>query len=152
MSFAVQFPPHLLEDLEPGNSVNIDGVCQTVVAVDGDNVWFDAMVETLRRTTLGQLEQGDDVNVERSARVGQENGGHEIAGHVDGMLEIVNKWQDEDNTYFTFRVPEAYRRYVFDKGFLSVHGCSLTVTNFDKTEGTFEVYLIPETLNSWKTI
>jgi riboflavin synthase len=146
MSFAVQFPPELLEDLGPGSSVNIDGVCQTVVKVDGQKVWFDAMIETLRRTTLGQLEQGDRVNVERSARVGQENGGHEIAGHVDGMLEIIEQHESEDNLFLTFRVPESYRRYIFDKGFLSVHGCSLTVTNFDREGGTFEVYLIPETL------
>jgi riboflavin synthase len=146
MSFAVQFPPELLEDLEPGASINIDGVCQTVVRVDGRRVWFDAMVETLRRTTLGRLEQGDQVNIERSARVGQEIGGHDIAGHVDGMLQITERQESEDNLFLTFRVPEGYRRYVFDKGFLSVHGCSLTVTNFDRQEGTFEVYLIPETL------
>jgi riboflavin synthase len=146
MSFAVQFPPELLEELGPGASVNIDGVCQTVVKVDGSKVWFDAMIETLRRTTLGQLNQADTVNVERSARVGQENGGHEIAGHVDGMLEIIERHVSEDNLFLTFRVPEAYRRYIFDKGFLSVHGCSLTVTNFDREAGTFEVYLIPETL------
>jgi riboflavin synthase len=146
MSFAIQFPPELLEDLGPGTSVNIDGVCQTVVKVDGKKVWFDAMIETLRRTTLGQLEQGDPVNVERSARVGQENGGHEIAGHVDGMLEIIEKHESEDNLFLTFRVPQEYRRYIFDKGFLSVHGCSLTVTNFEREAGTFEVYLIPETV------
>jgi riboflavin synthase len=146
MSFAVRFPSELLGDLASGSSVNIDGVCQTVVRLDGENVWFDAMIETLRRTTLGTLEQGDKVNVERSARVGQENGGHEIAGHVDGMLEVVGREQREDNLWLTLRVPEAYRPYVFDKGFLSVHGCSLTVTNFDREAGTFEVYLIPETL------
>jgi riboflavin synthase len=146
MSFAVRFPPELLEDLAPGTSVNIDGVCQTVVQVDGNKVWFDAMIETLRRTTLGELNQGDKVNVERSARVGQENGGHEIAGHVDGMLEVIEMHESEDNLFLAFRVPEAYRRYIFDKGFLSVHGCSLTVTNFDREAGTFEVYLIPETL------
>jgi riboflavin synthase len=146
MSFAVQFPPELLEDLGPGASVNIDGVCQTVVKVDGNRVWFDSMIETLRRTTLGQLGQGNKVNVERSARVGQENGGHEIAGHVDGMLEIIEQHESEDNLFLTFRVPETYRRYIFDKGFLSVHGCSLTVSDFDREAGTFHVYLIPETL------
>jgi riboflavin synthase len=146
MSFAVQFPPELLEELGPGTSVNVDGVCQTVVKVDGDIVWFDAMIETLRRTTLGHLDQGDRVNIERSARVGQESGGHDIAGHVDGMLEIIQRYESEDNLFLTFRVPDAYRRYIFDKGFLSVHGCSLTVTNFDREAGTFEVYLIPETL------
>jgi len=146
MSFAVQFPAELLEDLGPGTSVNIDGVCQTVVKVNGNKVWFDAMIETLRRTTLGQLDLGDRVNIERSARVGQENGGHDIAGHVDGMLEIVQRHESEDNLFLTFRVPDAYRRYIFDKGFLSVHGCSLTVSNFDREAGTFEVYLIPETL------
>jgi riboflavin synthase len=146
MSYAVRFPAELLEDLAPGASVNIDGVCQTVVRVDGGRVWFDAMIETLRRTTLGELNQGDKVNVERSAQVGQENSGHEIAGHVDGMLEVIEVHESEDNLSLVFRVPEAYRRYIFDKGFLSVHGCSLTVTNFDREAGTFEVYLIPETL------
>ncbi len=146
MSYAVQFPPELLEDLGPGASVNIDGVCQTVVKVDGSKVWFDAMIETLRRTTLGELNRGDKVNVERSAQVGQENSGHEIAGHVDGTLEVIEVRESEDNLCQVYRVPEAYRRYIFDKGYLSVHGCSLTVTNFDREAGTFEVYLIPETL------
>lgn len=146
MSFAVRFPPELLEDLASGSSVNVDGVCQTVVRVDGKYVWFDAMIETLRRTTLGELRRGDAVNIERSARVGQENGGHEIAGHVDGTLEILEKHESEDNLFLTFRVPESHRRYIFDKGFLSVHGCSLTVSNWNKEAGTFEVYLIPETL------
>lgn len=146
MSFAVQLPPELLEGLTPGSSVNVDGVCQTVVRVDGNKVWFDAMIETLRRTTLGQLRKGDKVNVERSARAGQEIGGHDIAGHVDGTLELVGQHESEDNLFLTFQVPESYRRYVFDKGFLSIHGCSLTVSNLNKKSGTFEVYLIPETL------
>jgi len=146
LSFAVLFDQSLLQDLECGASVAIDGICQTVRDIKGEEIWFDAMVETLQKTTLSALQKGDRVNVERSIRIGQENGGHEISGHVDGLLEIINIEQTEDNCTFTLKYPETYVKYIFEKGFLSIHGASLTVSNLDKNACTFQVFLIPETL------
>ena len=146
LSYAVEFHPPLLEDLQQGASVAIDGVCQTVRQIDNNKIWFDAMAETLQKTTLTHLQKGDLVNVERSTKIGQENGGHEVSGHVDGVLEIVAIDQSDNNLAFTFKVPEAYLKYIFDKGFLSIQGASLTVSNLNKTNQTFQVFLIPETL------
>src|SRR3990172_1258919 len=146
LSYAVRLDPALREGLERGASVAIDGVCQTVREVDGAEVWFDAMAETLRKTTLGALKTGDRINIERSLRSGEENGGHEISGHVDGMLEIVRIERSGENCIFTLRYPPAYGGYIFEKGFLAIHGASLTVSDLDRTANTFRVYLIPETL------
>jgi len=146
LRFAVRIGPELGGELEPGASVAIDGVCQTVTRIDGEAAWFDAMEETLRVTTLVDLRKGDWVNVERSLRAGQEVGGHEVSGHVDGTLEIVAMQRSADNCVFTLRYPEDYNRYIFNKGFLGVHGASLTVSDLDRPNCTFKVYLIPETL------
>lgn len=146
LSYAVRLDPPLREGLERGASVAIDGVCQTVCEIDGAEVWFDAMAETLRKTTLGTLKAGDRVNVERSLRAGEENGGHEISGHVDGALEIARIERNGDNCIFTLRYPAAFGGYIFEKGFLAIHGASLTVSDLDRIANTFRVYLIPETL------
>ncbi|TAJ93671.1 MAG: riboflavin synthase subunit alpha [Gammaproteobacteria bacterium] len=146
LSYAVRLDPALGEGLELGASVAIDGICQTVREIDGAEVWFDAMAETLRKTTLGTLKTGDWVNIERSLRAGAENGGHEISGHVDGTLEILRIERTGDNCIFTLRYPAACGGYIFEKGFLAIHGASLTVSDLDRTASTFRVYLIPETL------
>ena len=154
LHYGVQFESALMDDLQLGASVAIDGVCQTVCkideAVDGatyrTTVYFDAMVETLDKTTLGELQPGSRVNVERSAKIGQENGGHDISGHIDGTLDIVGIDETEDNYVLTLKLPAEFVKYVFEKGFLAIHGASLTVSNLDKAAGTFQVFLIPETL------
>ena len=146
LSYAVRLDDPLLNELERGASVSIDGVCQTVREIRNGEVWFDAMEETLKKTTLSVLNIGDRVNVERSIRADQENGGHEISGHVDGTLEITHIERTGDNCVFTLRYPEAYRSYIFEKGFLAIHGASLTVSDLDRDSCTFHVYLIPETL------
>lgn len=145
-TFAVELPAPLVKDLKLGASVAIDGVCQTVSKIDGQQVFFDAMQETLDKTTLGSLHLQDSVNVERSLRYGDENGGHELSGHVDGRLTIIDIEQLENNYILTLQVPPNYRKYVFNKGFLAIHGASLTVSDYQPTEGLFKVYLIPETL------
>jgi riboflavin synthase len=145
-TFAVELDATHLEGLEPGASVSIDGVCMTVTGIEGNLATFDASIETLELTTLGQLKQGDRVNVERSAKAGAEIGGHPISGHIDGAAEIVAIDRPENNFVPTFKFPEAYLPYVFNKGFIALNGCSLTVSELDKKAGTFKVYLIPETL------
>lgn len=145
-TFKIAFDAPHLEDLKIGASVSIDGVCMSVVAIENQLVTFDASIETLRLTNLGTKEQGDLVNIERSAKTGVEIGGHPMSGHVDGTLSVVAVERPENNCVITFQLPEAYRRYVFNKGFIGLNGCSLTVTELDRTTGHFKVYLIPETL------
>jgi riboflavin synthase len=142
----IYLPPVLLEDLTIGASVGLDGVCMTVTSIDGGRVSFDAMQETLSLTTLGDLSEGDRVNVERSAKQGAEIGGHNISGHVDGRAEIIAIEESENNCTLRFRLPSNLSKYVFKKGFIGVSGCSLTVADYKRDEAEFSVCLIPETL------
>jgi riboflavin synthase len=142
----VELNDTLVEGLAIGASVGLNGVCMTVTVIDGVRVHFDAMQETLSLTTLGDLREGDWLNVERSATQGAEIGGHLISGHVDGTAELVALDRPENNCTMTFRLPPELLKYVFKKGFIGLHGCSLTVADIDKNAAAFSVCLIPETL------
>lgn len=149
--FAVEIPRELCAELETGASIAVDGCCQTVTQIeatsrDSNLVWFDAMQETLRVTTLGSLQIGQLVNIERAARFGQEIGGHELSGHIDDVATVVEVTSSENNHVIKLHLPSTLTAYVFNKGYLGVHGASLTVSDMDKEAGTFCIYLIPETL------
>lgn len=145
-TFAVELDAAHGADLAIGASVSLDGVCMTVTKVAGTRAYFDASVETLGKTTLGRVQVGTRLNVERSAKSGAEIGGHPVSGHVDGLAEIVALERPENNCVITFQLPKEYARYVFNKGFVSLNGCSLTVCDLDKKTARFRVFLIPETL------
>lgn len=146
LSIAITMPPSLLEDIEIGASVGVDGVCLTVTAIEGEQLSFDIMQQTLTLTTLDQLEPGVLVNVERSAKQGVEVGGHIISGHVDGVVEVVAIEEPENNRFVSYRVPADKMKYILNKGFIGLNGCSLTVAEADKASNTFKVCFIPETL------
>ncbi|WP_341503879.1 riboflavin synthase subunit alpha [Gallaecimonas sp. GXIMD4217] len=143
-SHVVAFPEALLPGLALGASVAHNGCCLTVTRVDGDQVHFDLMRETLRITNLGELAVGSEVNLERAARFGDEIGGHAMSGHVHCMAEVIAIDSTETNCRIGFALPEQWHKYVFDKGYVGVDGISLTVGA--KTAQGFEVNLIPETL------
>ena len=145
-SFTLQLDEHLLTDVQIGASISVDGVCLTVTWAEGDRVRFDVMGQTLQVTTLGDLELGSLVNVERSLKQGDEVGGHPVSGHVDGMAEILRIDTPENNKVVVLKLPEHTLPYVFVRGFLCLDGCSLTAAAVDKTAGTATVHLIPETL------
>ena len=132
------------DGLELGASVAIDGVCLTAVAIDGLSVAFDVIAETMQRSTLGDRNVGDDVNVERALRFGDEVGGHLVSGHVfdTGRTETVA--YSGDACDLRVEATEATMRYIFEKGYIAISGISLTVGMCDK-EG-FHLHLIPETL------
>lgn len=136
--------------LELGASVSIDGCCQTVVELDDDGerciATFDAIVETLNKTTLDTLEAGQKVSVERSARVGDEIGGHDVSGHVVGTGRIVTAKRDGQKVSLTLEVAPGWMKYIQHKGFIALDGCSLTVGDVDAEAARFDVHLIPETL------
>lgn len=144
--FGVEMTPQLTAGLEQGASVAIDGVCVTKVAQEGPVVFFEAMQETLVKTTLGQLVVGRRVNVERSFTSGAEIGGHIISGHVDGMAKIIQVDEPENNRVITFQAPAALAKYIFSKGFIALDGASLTVVDANQATGTFKIWFIPETL------
>lgn len=146
-SFTVAFPDGFSEDLAIGASVSHDGVCLTVTELlDPTHARFDVMQQSLNITTLGALELGSPVNVERAAKDGAEIGGHPLSGHVDFTGTLAQVRQFDNNHVMRVVVPEAFRRYVFAKGYIAINGASLTVAEVNRQEGWFEVWLIPETL------
>lgn len=138
--------PVLGEGLQLGASVAIDGVCLTVCRMEGDLAYFDAMIETLRQTTLGKIQEGHKVNVERSMKAGDEIGGHTVSGHVKNTAEIVYVESTENNHAITFQTDPDTMKYLFSKGFVALDGASLTIVDCDKEKAQFSVYFIPETL------
>jgi riboflavin synthase len=145
MTYIVQLNSNLLNNLKIGASVSIDGVCQTVVSIVGNDITFNAIQETLERTTLSQLQPGSKVSVERSLCYGDEVGGHEVAGHVIGTAKLVDIITAENNLSLTFQCPPEWMKFIFTKGFIAVDGSSLTVGQVNP-QGAFTVHLIPETL------
>jgi riboflavin synthase len=146
LSYAVELPEALRAGLKLGASVSVDGCCQTVARLEGPLVHFDAGDETLRVTTLGSLVDGASAHIERSARQGDENGGHVLSGHVDATAEIVGVERSAENLALVVLVPAPLSPYVFNKGFVALQGASLTVNGWDESARTFRVHLIPETL------
>ncbi|ACS85478.1 riboflavin synthase [Musicola paradisiaca] len=142
----VALPEELLPGLVPGASVAHNGVCLTVTAIDGGQVSFDLMKETLRLTNLGDLGVGDSVNVERAAKFGDEVGGHVMSGHIICTAEVVKILTSENNHQIWFRLSDpSLMKYVLHKGFIGIDGISLTIG--EVTRNRFCVHLIPETLN-----
>src|SRR6478736_5228877 len=127
-----------------GDSVSIDGVCLTVVAIDGARLAFDAVPETLARSSLGSLAQGSRVNLEPALRAGEPLGGHYVQGHVDGVGTVRSVESEGDGRRVWFNADEALLRYVVEKGSLAVQGTSLTVAALN--DRGFAVALIPHTL------
>jgi len=142
----IAMPSQMLVGLSLGASISVDGVCLTVSKFSDSDVQFDVMDQTLQVTTLGQLDVGSHVNVERSAKQGDEIGGHLVSGHVDDMATIVSVEEPENNRFVEYEVKPEKMKYIFDKGFIGLNGCSLTVAKIDKQNNRFTVCFIPETL------
>ncbi|AYR19341.1 riboflavin synthase subunit alpha [Alcaligenes faecalis] len=142
--FEIDFTDELLVDLQLGASVSVEGTCLSVTSICGPKVTFDAIPVTLERTNLGTLKTGDLVNIERSAKLNEEIGGHVMAGHIATTAEVLELSITEAGNRLRFRVPEDWAKYVFPRGFLGVNGCSLTVA--DVGDGIVTINLIPETL------
>jgi riboflavin synthase len=128
----------LASDLNPGDSVLVNGVCLTAVECNGTRFAADLSTETLDRSTLGQLSAGDAVNLELPL------GGHLVQGHVDAIASVRSVTPDGDGLVLTFDAPPSLMRYIVEKGSVTLDGVSLTVTQAD--EHGFGVSLIPETL------
>jgi riboflavin synthase len=127
-----------------GGSVAVGGCCLTAVSVEGGVIAFDAVPETLARTTLGGLTRGARVNIEPALRAGEPLGGHYVQGHVDGVGRVAGVEEEGDGRRISFDAPPELRRYVVEKGSITVEGTSLTVAEL-RPDG-FAVALIPHTL------
>lgn len=112
-----------------GDSIAVNGVCLTVVAMDGERYDFDASPETISRTSLKNLKPGSAVNLERALRLGDRLGGHIVSGHVDCVARVEERHESLGNIRFTFRLPAEHARHVVAKGSITVDGISLTVND-----------------------
>ena len=135
--------PKVTSDLKVSDSINVNGACLTVTALDGDRFSVDVVPETLRRTNLGALKEGDPVNLERPLALSDRLGGHIVQGHVDATAAIHEIADDGDALMISFRAPTSIMRYVVEKGFVAVDGTSLTVVNCALDR--FSVTIIPYT-------
>lgn len=131
-------------DAALGDSIAVNGVCLTVTSRDGDAFSADVMGETLRRTTLGSLQPGESVNLERAATASTRLGGHVVQGHVDGVGTVVARAASGDFDEVTIRLPHELARYVVEKGSIAIDGVSLTVVSVN--DDAVVIGMIPETL------
>jgi len=128
----------------PGDSISVSGCCLTVIRVDGEALEFDAVPETIARTTLGALEPGAEVNLELALRAGEPLGGHFVQGHVDGRARVTGLDPDGQGARLRLQLPAELHRYCVEKGSLAVDGVSLTIAALE--DGGVEVALVPFTL------
>ena len=129
--------PGIAADVRIGDSVAVDGCCLTVARHDGPALEFNAVAETLRRTTLATLTAGTRVNLEPALRVGDRMGGHWVQGHVDGVGEVARIEPEGEALNMTVAAPPEIMRYAIEKGSVCVAGVGLTITGLD--EGSFSV-------------
>lgn len=141
LEVATPFP-----DLGAGESIAVNGVCVTVTSVAGGAFFADLSPETVRRSNLGRLSAGDEVNLERPLRAGGRLGGHFVQGHVDGVGWISRLEENGDSVEMWIEAPAVLGRYLVEKGSVAVEGVSLTVAALDGP--AFAVALIPFTLQA----
>lgn len=134
-----------LADPKKGDSVAVNGVCLSAAEL-GDVIYFDVMGESLKKTNLGKLKEGDKVNIERPINLGTEISGHLIQGHIEKSSVITKKIEDGDNIKMYFSLPENLKDYIFPKGSIAIDGISLTAVDVDEKE--FSVAIIPQTLKN----
>jgi riboflavin synthase len=128
-----------------GDSIAINGACQTVVSLDRNTFTVEVIKETIERTNLGRFNSGDPVNLERAMRPDDRLGGHLVQGHVDGMIRLLAIQALAGSTRLRLELPEADKPYVVEKGSVALNGVSLTVAA--RNDDSFEVEIIPHT---WK--
>ena len=133
----------VLEDTRIGDSIATNGVCLTVVSMTGDSFSADVMAESLRRSSLGTLQGGSPVNLERAMAANGRFGGHIVSGHIDGTGTIVSQKREDNAVWVKIKTPAPLLRYIVEKGSIAIDGVSLTVAAVTDTD--FSVSIIPHT-------
>ncbi len=133
-----------MRDVQLGDSIAVNGVCLTAVVLDASSFSADVSRETLSLTSIGQLNLGANVNLEKALTLSTRLGGHLVSGHVDGLGEVVSRYDDARSVRFRLKAPDGLAKYIAAKGSICVDGTSLTV---NKVEGSFfELNIVPHTL------
>jgi riboflavin synthase len=133
-----------LTDVKMGDSIAVNGVCLTAVALPGDGFWADVSEESLEKTTLAQLQLKQRVNLEKALTPTTRLGGHLVSGHVDGVGEVIARKPAARSVQFSIRAPDALAKYIAHKGSICVDGTSLTVNAI--SGAVFELNIVPHTL------
>lgn len=141
-TFSVMCPD--TQGLAIGASVAIDGVCLTATSIEGELVTFDIIPETMERTTLGERSVGDEVNIERSLRYGDEVGGHLLSGHIIGRGLVTYTQAVGEGAQLKIKAPPSIQKYIQTKGYIGIDGISLTLGEVNGND--FDLHIIPETL------
>ena len=145
-SSRVQIQTQLANELNVGDSISVNGVCLTAVTVAGDSFTADVMIQTLKLSNLGHLQEGNKVNAELAARLDTRLGGHIVQGHVDGVGHVVSNEPGEKWHEFAISVPGNLKKYIVNQGSICVDGVSLTVGQINDVTNQMTLWLIPETL------
>ena len=135
-----------LKDIAIGQSVSVDGVCLSLVKKNNEYCEFEAVEETINRTTLGSYKQGSKVNLEKSLKFGDTVGGHFVSGHIHTRGRIVEVELVGESKNILVEIEEKWIKYLTEKGYISVNGASITIGKVSKN--TFYIHLIPETLKT----
>jgi riboflavin synthase len=135
--------PLVTSDARHGDSISVNGCCLTVIDNEDGVFTADVMGETLRRTSLGALRTGSNVNLERAAALGSRLGGHLVQGHVDGVARVIAREPADQWEVVRFSLPPELAKYVVEKGSITVDGVSLTV--MEVTADSFAIGMIPAT-------
>ena len=133
----------ILEGLKKGDSLSVNGVCLTVVCVEKDRFRVDVIKETLAKTNLGYVKQGDKVNLEGALRADGKISGHYVTGHVDGIGAIIKREKENDEILIEIEADKEILNYIVNKGSIAVDGISLTVARIGPN--SFLIYIIPHT-------
>ena len=135
----------LLSNLKKGASVSVNGVCLTVKDLNPEMLRFDLVEETIKRTNFQIIKAGDNVNLERSLKIGDEIGGHLVSGHIHGTSKVISMDIRDESWDVEFSVEPFMHDYILHKGYVAINGCSLTVG--EVSSESFMIHLIPETLS-----
>jgi riboflavin synthase len=136
----------ILEDVKTGDSISVNGVCLTATSFNDKTITFETMPETLKRSNLGALSNGDRVNLERALKLGDRIGGHIVQGHIDDTAKVLSRRNEGQAVLLDFSASPKLMRYIAEKGFIALDGASLTVA--ETADESFTVSLVGYTLDN----
>ena len=144
-NLSIDCSSELLSNLKKGGSISVNGVCLTVKDSNPEMLRFDLVEETIKRTNFQIIKAGDNVNLERSLKIGDEIGGHLVSGHIHGTSKVISMDIRDESWDVEFSVEPFMHDYILHKGYVAINGCSLTVG--EVSSESFMIHLIPETLS-----
>lgn len=142
-SMSMVIESNILEDVKLGDSIATNGLCLTVTQLENNQFNVDVMVESVDKSNLGYLKEGDHVHLEKAMRMGDRFGGHMVSGHIDGVGKITNIYQEENAYWVDIEIPMHLRKYAVLKGSIAIDGISLTIAR--KFKEGISVSIIPHT-------